>query len=304
MCVKISERRLDAAPRCAARIGKTKGEAAISRRSQLGATAPRGRPSAKLPGMSATAPSAAGATARWSVVAGLTTVALPSAVVASVVGDPPAQRIMRAWSRASLATLGLSLTVDDRNRGHYHDAPYLFVHLNQTSLLESFLFPAVCPVLLRMVINVEFALLPVLGVSLAALGSRVIVRQLPDQAKRVMDAVARDMRERRWSFGISIEGRRSVDGELSPYKKGSAFTAIAAQARIVPFYLYGAFDAMPYGAFRVRPGPIHAVLFEPIETRGLTLDDRDALTARLRDIAERARVDDPRRRSVADASPA
>jgi 1-acyl-sn-glycerol-3-phosphate acyltransferase len=132
-----------------------------------------------------------------------------------------------------------------------------------------------------------------IGPSMWAMSSRVVVRQWPRQAKSVMRRVARDMRERKRSFGMSIEGRRSPDGELSPYKKGAAVLAIEAQARIIPFYVHGARAALPVGAWRVRPGHIHAVTLEPIDARGMTLDDRHALTDRLRELADRERARGP-----------
>ncbi len=109
----------------------------------------------------------------------------------------------------------------------------------------------------------------------------------PAQAKRAMDRVAHDMRHRGRSFGMSVEGRRSPDGRLSDFKGGAAFLAIATQARVVPFIFHGAREALPMGAWRVRPGRIYSTALEAIDTRGLTQDDRHDLTERLRRIAER-----------------
>lgn len=41
-----------------------------------------------------------------------------------------------------LAILGITLSVEDHNAGRYDDPPYLFVHLNQGSLLEAFNYAA------------------------------------------------------------------------------------------------------------------------------------------------------------------
>ena len=85
---------------------------------------------------------------------------------------------------------------------------------------------------------------------------------------------------------LSIEGRRSSNGALGPYKKGPAILAIAAQARIVPILIEGAAPCLPFGEWRVRPGRITVTLLPAVETSGLTLGDRGNLVARLRALAE------------------
>ena len=85
---------------------------------------------------------------------------------------------------------------------------------------------------------------------------------------------------------ISIEGRRSPDGALQPYKKGAAVMAIESGATIIPVVLRGTRERLPYGAWRVRPGTIEVDYLEAIETKGLTYEDRDELVARLRALAE------------------
>ncbi len=142
------------------------------------------------------------------------------------------------------------MSADDRNNGRYDDPPYLFVHLNQTSLLETFIYAYTMNGPLRLVINLEYALIPGIGAMLVATGSEVVVRQWPLQAKWAMNRVAERMRNRKHSFGMSIEGRRSLDGSLSPFKKGAAVLAIAAQARIVPFVVHGARGAAVWSVAR------------------------------------------------------
>lgn len=198
--------------------------------------------------------------------------------------------LMRRWSTASLQALGVSVAVEDANDGCYDDGPYLFVCLNQTSLLEAFLY-AQFGILVKIIVNLEFALIPVLGPSLVAMGSRVVVRQWTAQAKRALRDVADVMRTRGDSFGMSVEGYRSPTGELQPFKRGAAVLAAMAQARIVPFYIRGAARALPYGGWKVTPGRIDIELFEVIDTRGLGFDDRAALTDELRALAERAAGD-------------
>lgn len=234
-----------------------------------------------------TTASPARAALQWATVGALTSVSLPAAVGLSRVHEPSARRLMRLWSQSALRTFELPLSIEDHSQGVYDDPPYLFVHLNQTSLLEAFVYCAALPRLVRIVMNIEFAMIPVLGPSMYLMGSKVVIRQRPAQAKKVMEKVAKEMRERKRSFGMSIEGRRSPDGQLSKFKKGAAVLAISAQARVVPFFIHGTREALPMGAWRVRPQPLRAVTFPPIDTRGLDFEDRHALTDQLRLIADR-----------------
>jgi 1-acyl-sn-glycerol-3-phosphate acyltransferase len=89
-------------------------------------------------------------------------------------------------------------------------------------------------------------------------------------------------------FWPSIEGARSLDGDLLPYKKGPIVLALRGQATIIPMVIRGARAIMPRGEWRLRPGHIEIHLLQSIPTRGLTYDDRDAVLERLRTLAEHA----------------
>ena len=84
------------------------------------------------------------------------------------------------------------------------------------------------------------------------------------------------------SFLIFPEGTRSKTTELLPFKKGGFIMAIKAQAAIVPVAIQGARNAMRKGSPIIYPVTVRIRLGAPIETAGLTLDDRDALVARVR----------------------
>jgi 1-acyl-sn-glycerol-3-phosphate acyltransferase len=133
--------------------------------------------------------------------------------------------------------------------------------------------------------TVEYALIPLLGWAHFVLGGVVVVRQWKAQARRALERCLRHL-ENGKSVVLSIEGRRSPNGELGSYKKGPAILAIAAQARVVPILVQGASRCLPYGEWRVRPGRIDVVLLKAVDTRGLTLADRGGLVARLRTLAE------------------
>ncbi len=200
----------------------------------------------------------------------------------------------RAASRASRAILD-DFGIETRTSDHTGLSPadvarggYLYVHLDQQTLLSTCLYPLVLHGPCSLVINVEFALLPVVGWLSLLQGAVPIVRQRPAQARRAVGRVARRLRDGE-NFGISIEGKRTTDGRLSPYKKGPAVIAIEAGATIVPFMSHGEYRLWPRGVRRPRPGLVDLVAYPPIATRGLTYADRDDVVATLRALAERER---------------
>lgn len=84
------------------------------------------------------------------------------------------------------------------------------------------------------------------------------------------------------SFLIFPEGTRSRTAELLPFKKGGFIMAIKAQAPIIPVAITGGRDAMRKGSWLVRPVMCRIRLGEPVETTGMSVDDRDDLIAIVR----------------------
>lgn len=202
-----------------------------------------------------------------------------------------ADRLKQFWSSTILRLYSLEMSFTDRNEGTPHAidqanaGPYLFVHLNQSCLLESAAFPSAShftPTSLLM--NYEFCMLPFLGWNLYLTGV-CIDRANPASAKRGADEAVRLMVEEGASVYMSIEGRRSEDGGLNPYKNGAAVIAIAAQAIIVPIISRQMRDRLPYGDWRVRPGKMEMMYCDVLPTAGLTHADRHWVTQQLWDLA-------------------
>jgi 1-acyl-sn-glycerol-3-phosphate acyltransferase len=58
--------------------------------------------------------------------------------------------------------------------------------------------------------------------------------------------------------------------------------AIKAQTPIIPITILNSATVQPPGAYAIRSGCIDVIFHDPIETRGLTLDDRVALVQKTR----------------------
>jgi 1-acyl-sn-glycerol-3-phosphate acyltransferase len=61
-----------------------------------------------------------------------------------------------------------------------------------------------------------------------------------------------------------VEGTRSPDGRMLPFKKGPFFLAMSAGAPCVPVSIHGTERIMRKGSLRMHPGPAHVVFHEPL----------------------------------------
>ncbi len=232
---------------------------------------------------------AIGSAARWTLCVLLGTLTLAVSWPLSFLAPDTFFRITRRVARFELAILGVELTVEDRNLGRYDAPPYVFVGLNQESLIDGFVISAIMPVPVRGLYNLAWVLFPPFGWTSFFLGGVVVVRRWAAQRRNALLRAQAQLRAG-FSFALSIEGRRFGERDesgLLPYRTGAARLAISAGAPIVPFVVSGSAARLPLGAFRLRPGPIRAILCEPIPTAGLGSEDRAALTATLRALAER-----------------
>jgi 1-acyl-sn-glycerol-3-phosphate acyltransferase len=77
-----------------------------------------------------------------------------------------------------------------------------------------------------------------------------------------------------------VEGTRSPDGRMLPFKKGPFFLAMESGAPCVPVSIYGTEKLLPKGTLRIRRGPAHVVFHQPIDPAGFA--SRDGLMRAVR----------------------
>jgi 1-acyl-sn-glycerol-3-phosphate acyltransferase len=82
------------------------------------------------------------------------------------------------------------------------------------------------------------------------------------------------------SMTIFIEGKRSYDGKLLPFKKGPFYLAMECGAPIVPVTIVGTHSVMPKKRFAIKPGKVKVIFHEPVDPKQFT--DRDALMLAVR----------------------
>jgi 1-acyl-sn-glycerol-3-phosphate acyltransferase len=69
------------------------------------------------------------------------------------------------------------------------------------------------------------------------------------------------------SMSIFVEGKRSFDGKLLPFKKGPFYLAVANNVPVVPITIVGTHYVMPKRRFAVKAGTVRIIFHNPIEPK-------------------------------------
>jgi 1-acyl-sn-glycerol-3-phosphate acyltransferase len=81
-------------------------------------------------------------------------------------------------------------------------------------------------------------------------------------------AAARLVLEKGIHITTFVEGTRSPDGRMLPFKKGPFYLAMQTGAPCIPVSIYGTESLMAKGSQRIRPGTAHIVFHAPILPAG------------------------------------
>jgi 1-acyl-sn-glycerol-3-phosphate acyltransferase len=99
-------------------------------------------------------------------------------------------------------------------------------------------------------------------------GNRSSAQESVAAAKRILD--------KGLHITTFVEGSRSKDGRMLPFKKGPFYLANETGAPCIPVSVYGTESLMAVGSFAIKPGIVHFVFHPPIypsdyETRELLM---------------------------------
>ena len=181
--------------------------------------------------------------------------------------------------------LGLGLSgIKYRVAGAEHiprNRAVVFCSNHQSNVDPPVLFEALHP-RTHILYKAELDAIPLLARAFRVGGFIPVDRRNKEAALRSIEAGAASLRSGN-TFLIFPEGTRSRTDELLPFKKGGFIMAIKGQAPILPVAVQGGRDAMRKGSRIVRPVTVSIRVGEPIETAGLTLQDRDALIVKTRE---------------------
>jgi 1-acyl-sn-glycerol-3-phosphate acyltransferase len=80
------------------------------------------------------------------------------------------------------------------------------------------------------------------------------------------------------------EGTRSRDGQLLPFKRGAFRMAVDLGLPILPLTVTGTRDVLPANTSDLMPGSARLIIHEPISIEGVTVEDPQELSDRVREV--------------------
>jgi 1-acyl-sn-glycerol-3-phosphate acyltransferase len=187
----------------------------------------------------------------------------------------------RRWARSLLTVGRVPVTVE--GIGTIDPEGSYVIASNHLSYMDTPVILANIPVQFRFLAKRGLFQIPFLGTHLKRAGHIAVPLDDARGSVRTLITAAHAIRTHGISMLIFPEGGRSHNGELQPFKDGAAVIAIKAGVPIVPIALIGTWEVLPFGGARIRSGHVTLRVGEPIPTDGLTLRDRSAVTARIRE---------------------
>jgi 1-acyl-sn-glycerol-3-phosphate acyltransferase len=124
---------------------------------------------------------------------------------------------------------------------------------------------------------------PILG-RVMRIGSLVPVDRGNRDAGISAVRAATDVVNRGVNMTIYVEGHRSFDGRLLPFKKGPFYLAEACQVPVVPVTIVGTHYVMPKKRFAIKPGKVDLIFHDPIEPADF--GGRDCLMEKVRRVID------------------
>jgi len=120
---------------------------------------------------------------------------------------------------------------------------------------------------------------PILGRAMR-MGSLVPVDRGNRDAGVESVRAAKQVVEQGLNMTIYVEGKRSFDGKLIPFKKGPFYLAMECGVPVVPITITGTRHVMPKGRFAIKPGVVTVNFHPPIEPQDF--GSRDGLMEKVR----------------------
>jgi 1-acyl-sn-glycerol-3-phosphate acyltransferase len=159
--------------------------------------------------------------------------------------------------------------------------PCIYVCNHQGSF-DIFSLLAYLRVPFRWLAKAELFKIPILGWAMRTAGYISLDRSTKKKAYQSMEIAANKIKEGT-SVVIFPEGSRSLDGTLQHFMNGGFTLAIKAGVPLCPVAITGSWQIMPRTTLKIKKGHINIIISKPIETKGLTMQDRRPLMQQVED---------------------
>lgn len=202
--------------------------------------------------------------------------AIPAALIfipwAMITGQAdPLYNVSQLINRAALALAGIRVEVTGLERIPSGQA-CIFMSNHLSNLDPPALIPRI-PGRTSAFLKRSLMRIPILGYGFR-LGEFVPVdRDGRVESAQESAAVARRVIAKGIHITIFVEGTRSRDGRLLPFKKGPFYLAMESGAPCVPISIYGTERLMPKGSIGIRPGTAHLTFHPPLNPRNYATRD-------------------------------
>jgi len=155
---------------------------------------------------------------------------------------------------------------------------YIFMSNHVSNLDPPILIPLI-PRRTSVMVKKELFTYPILGRAMR-MGSLVPVDRGNRDAGIEAVKAAKQVIGQGLNMTIYVEGKRSFDGKLLPFKKGPFYLAMECGVPVVPVTIAGTHYAMPKKRFAIRPGTVKVIFHEPIEPKDFS--SRECLMEKVR----------------------
>ena len=159
---------------------------------------------------------------------------------------------------------------------------YIFMS-NHTSNIDPPLLLPLLPRRTSVMAKKELFSYPLLGKTMR-LGSLVPVDRGNRDAGITAVRAASEVIRQGVNMTIYVEGKRSFDGKLLPFKKGPFYLAEETAVPVVPVTIVGTHYVMPKGRFAIKPGDVTIIFHDPIEPENF--GDRECLMEKVRRVID------------------
>lgn len=189
------------------------------------------------------------------------------------------EKIIQVWSRSLVRAAGIDLRAENvdlidpkqryiliANHYSYFDIPCIFAAIPQP---------------IRFMAKASLFKIPIFGWAIGRAGFIPIDRKNRRTAVKSFDMAGERIRKGNTIVVFPEEGR-SRERKMRPFQRGAFLLALKSELPIVPTAIKGTYEVFKANATRVTPGPVTVTLTPPIPTAGLTLRDKDRLSAESR----------------------
>ena len=189
------------------------------------------------------------------------------------------------FGRGGLKICGITLDKQGFSEIEKHQ-PCIYV-ANHQSALDILTFGTIYPRNSVVIAKKEIAWIPILNLYYVAAGNILIDRQKRNSAFASINQAAKKVREKGASVWLFAEGTRNRKRDkevMLPMKKGAFYLAIETQCPIVPIVSGPIDHVINVKKHMLKPGVVKLRALPPIETKGMTSADVDALAEKTRNV--------------------